>query len=199
MQTSSIIRWLFQKRGQYPTDPEALYRIEAAIDFKYDLIVSMYKALMTQGPEKERAVRHFLSEELPEAMAQLERFFVEGYEGKGYWVGDRLTPADVHFVDFATKVLYHHNHSPYGERALGRAPEFKRYVDGLIENVFKDYLAARKPRPFQNIYIWKTNIVFSSCMLCFFFLSCAFFVCVRGLCLSWRPTALSLSLFVKWL
>jgi len=147
-QSRSILRFLCQKWGYYPNDPEQVYACEALCDFRSDVQKGLIRLVFIQDPEeKKKAATNFFENDLPVFLKSLESFYKNQTGGTGYMVGKTMTMADIIWVDFYVDVLVHPDRKEMGEQVLSQFPELKKYFEMRVQD-FKEYLAVRPLRPF---------------------------------------------------
>jgi len=130
-QSRSIMRYLCQTLGYFPTDPEEVYRTESIGDFYVDIIEQVIRASASQRQEKSNPeYAKLVQDVLLPRMKILESRFLEYSKGKEYFVGEKISLADFYVVN-----LY------FG---LGQ-PELKEYTGGMWESTpeLRKYVEAR--------------------------------------------------------
>ncbi len=140
-QSSAINRYLSQKFGFLPTDPEAALPIEELYAFiTSDLADKHSAANVIKDPEAQEEYRKdFFENLLPKKLAYLERI-LEG-NTTGFLVGDKITLADLALVDFAQKVLYSKTFGDRARPALEKVPNLTGYLQKRFEDPkYKAYL-----------------------------------------------------------
>ena len=101
-QSRAILRYIFQRAGQYPTDPYEVYRLESLIELFNDIEAALFKAVM--GGDIEAGIKKFFAETFDYRMAQVEKRLKENSSAE-YLVGDKLSPADCLFCNFRFTVF----------------------------------------------------------------------------------------------
>ena len=97
-QSKAILRYIFMRQNQYPTDPYEIYRIESLVDLFLDLANGMEQAYESDKENGEEACMKWIKANFPKRLAQLTKR-LEANSNQDYLVGDKLSMADVLFVD----------------------------------------------------------------------------------------------------
>ena len=140
-QSSAIVRYLSQKFGYLPTDPDAALPIEELYAFiTSDLGDKNSTANVIKDPEAQEAYRKdYFENQLPRRLAYLERI-LEG-NTTGFLVGDKITLADFALIDFAQKVLYNKNFGDRAKPTLEKLPNLTGYLQKRFgDPKYKAYL-----------------------------------------------------------
>eukprot|EP01015_Nassula_variabilis_P027650 TRINITY_DN5699_c0_g1_i20.p1 TRINITY_DN5699_c0_g1~~TRINITY_DN5699_c0_g1_i20.p1 ORF type:complete len:164 (+),score=51.91 TRINITY_DN5699_c0_g1_i20:66-557(+) len=138
-----IVRWICQTHNLYPTDPDHVYHVEVATEVINDMRSIVTKAWFSPPEQKEEAMKKLLTEEVPPQLKALENYFTQ-YCGENAWDKNSIGFADIQMVDFFTNIFFHPDRVAHsGAVVEENAPNFKKYLDNLINGPFKDYLSSR--------------------------------------------------------
>lgn len=146
-QSISILRYVCQKYGFYPTDPDAIYRTEAVIDYKLDIQMKLRPYMYNPDPEAKKAgFAKFYAEDLGPGLKTLEAFVMKSPDiDKGFIGGDKITMGDIVMVDFYSWLNCSFNKGNT-EKLLEEVPDLVKYFKTRSED-FKEYLEKREVRP----------------------------------------------------
>jgi len=127
-QSQTIARYLAQKFGYLPTDPDAALPIDELYAFiNSDISDKQMVSAFIQDPEaKEKYRNDFFGNQLPTRLSYIEKI-LEG-NTSGYLIGDKLTLADFALVDFAQRVLYDEDWIERTKPVLEKFPKVTEYL-----------------------------------------------------------------------
>jgi len=91
VQTGTIVRYLAKKYGLYPTDLHEAAKAELVYEGAADYTGSFFQAHFGDDKAKE----HHIKDVLPKWFASFEKLLAGNHEGKGFFVGDKITFADL--------------------------------------------------------------------------------------------------------
>jgi len=77
----------------------------------------------------------------------IEAFYKKYTSGNGYFVGDKMSMADIVLIDFYTNLLTHPSRKEGGQKVIEQVPELKKYFETRVQD-FKSYLETRPERGF---------------------------------------------------
>jgi len=147
-QSIAILRFVCQKFGLYPTDPKQAYVVEAVVDQRQDLWAKVLKIHFTQDEaEKKKGWEDFYTGDLVTNFKLIEAFYIKHTSGNGYFVGDKMSMADIAFIDFYTNFITHPDRKEAGQKAIEQVPELKKYLETRVQD-FKTYLETRPQNSF---------------------------------------------------
>ena len=131
-ETRSILRYICLKNGHHPTDPVPNYKVNQILDHFYDIEVAFYNAgFFTKEEDQPEALKKFFHTTFASSVAVMEDTLKENVS-QDYLVGDKLTAADVVYVDFVYSQVLNSN---YGGRdaenkeILKKFPLFNAYIE----------------------------------------------------------------------
>ncbi len=145
-QSQAIVRYLAQKFGYLPTDPDAALPVDELYSFiNSDISDKQFMGSLFQDAEaKEKYRSDYFGNQLPTKLGYLEKILESN--GTGYLVGDKLTLADLAFVDFAQRVLFDKDWIERTKPVLERFPKVSEYLQKRFEDAqYKAYLE-KKPK-----------------------------------------------------
>jgi len=146
-ESRSIMRYVCQKLGYYPSDVEDMFNCEAACDYNDDIVEKIMGLYRIKDPEeKKKAEETWINETLPVMFKLLERHFLASTKDKKHFVGDKMTMADFWVLHLYLQFGSHHD-AATNEKLFADTPDLKNYFLTRAED-FKDYLATRPKRPF---------------------------------------------------
>jgi len=147
-QSVVIVRYLAQKFGYLPIDPDAALPIEELYAFiNSDISDRQMAGALFQDPEaKEKYRSDYWENQLPKKLDFLEKI-LEG-NTSGFLIGDKLTLADLSLVDFAQRVLYDKQWAQRAEPLLAKLPNLAGYLQKRFED--PKYKAYMERKPKQN-------------------------------------------------
>mgnify|MGYP001049660934 FL=1 len=148
VQSNSILRYLCRKYDLYSTDPFKAYLIESVCDLKEDLYKSLYKYFADKDFE---GMDNWVSETLPQKLELLENRLKQNKDGKGWFVGEKVTMADVQVFQFLYDYMLSPLKKPKFEHVLsGSAPSLKEFANRFIESSesLRSYLESREDKIF---------------------------------------------------
>lgn len=148
VQSQSIVRYLCQKYGYYPSDPKMIYQVESLCDLKEDLYRSLVPLIChgdTEGVDK------WYAELGPQFLKHFERRLSMTREGKQFFISNNPSMVDFHVF----QVVYDYFLSPmrkdkYEYIVTTHAPLLRQFIDRFIElsPTFKTYIQNRIDKPF---------------------------------------------------
>jgi len=95
-QTGAIVRFLAKVANLYGSNPWEAARCDMIHEAILDIVQKIYPIFRAQTPdEKEAKTKTFANEELPPWVNALEKQLSSNNDGKGFFVGDNLTFADL--------------------------------------------------------------------------------------------------------
>jgi len=145
-QSNAILRFVCQKFGLYPTDPKQAYVVEAIVDQKQDVSTKAAKIRQIKDEaERKKGLEGFYTGDLVTNLKLIEAFYLKHTSGNGYFVGDKMSMADIALIDFYIKVIPHPSRKELGQTAIEQVPELKKYFETRVED-FKTYLETRPKR-----------------------------------------------------
>jgi len=146
-ESRSIMRYVCQKLGYYPSDVEDIFNCEAACDYNDDIVEKIMGLYRIKDPEeKKKADETWINETLPVMFKLLERHFLASTKDKKHFVGDKMTMADFWVLHLYLQFGSHHD-AATNKKLFADTPDLKNYFVTRAED-FKDYLATRPKRPF---------------------------------------------------
>jgi len=147
-QSIAILRFVCQKFGLYPTDSKQAYLVEAIVDQRRDVLLKAIKIYnITDEAEKKKSMENFYAGDLVADLKLIEAFYKKHTSGNGYFVGDKMSMADIDLIDFYIKFITHPPRKEIGQKAIEQVPELKKYFETRVQD-FKTYLETRPERPF---------------------------------------------------
>ena len=148
VQSQSMVRYVSQKYGFYPSDIKEIYQVESICDLKEDI----YNALVTNLYKNNvEALEKFATETAPQVLGYLNKRLEKNHDGEGFFVGDRITIADFQVFQIVHDYFLAPNHKEKHEHLVDTyAPKVKALVHRIIESspTLKTYLENRGERPF---------------------------------------------------
>ncbi len=145
-QSQTIVRYLAQKFGYLPTDPDAALPISELYSFiNSDISDKQFLGSYFDDPEaKEKYRSDFWESQLPKRLAFIEKILESNTSG--FLIGDQMTLADFSLVDFGSRVMFDKQWIKRAEPVLEKVPKVKGYFQKRFEDPkFKAYLD-RKPK-----------------------------------------------------
>jgi len=97
--------------------------------------------------EKKKSLEDFYAGDLVANLKLIEAFYKKNTSGNGYFVGDKISMADIALIDFYTNVITHPSRKELGQTAIEQVPELKTYLETRVQD-FQGYLATRPERSF---------------------------------------------------
>jgi len=147
-QSIAILRFVSQKFGLYPTDPKQAYVVEAVVDQRQDVWAKAVKLFFIKDEaEKKKGLEDFYAGDLVANLKLIEAFYKKNTSGSGYFVGDKMSMADIALIDFYTNIITHPLRKELGQAAIEQVPELKTYLETRVQD-FKTYLETRPERSF---------------------------------------------------
>lgn len=116
VESKSILRYIALKHGLHPTDPVNNYKVNSLIDRYIDLERTYYKIFFAKEEEKQEMRKEFVEKELFPTFTAIEKRLKEN-SSQDHLVGDKLTLADVLYVDFIWSQAFNPTQS---EEVMGR-------------------------------------------------------------------------------
>jgi len=145
-QSQAIVRYLAQKFGYLPTDPDAALPIDELYAFiNSDISDKQFLGSLFQDPEaKEKYRSDYFGNQLPTRLGYIEKILESSTSG--YLVGDKLTLADLALIDFAQRVLFDKDWIERTKPVLEKLPKVSEYLQKRFEDPqYKAYLE-KKPK-----------------------------------------------------
>ncbi|XP_073251573.1 glutathione S-transferase-like [Porites lutea] len=139
-QSGAIMKYICKKGGVSPSDSFDEALADMIHDGVYDLRNDLSKGHHEKDETKkiELMTKFFLTT-LPERLGQFEAILKSRDEGKGFFCGDKLTYADISFVEFANglKVSIDNqkakgNPMPDIDEIIGKCPLLVAYIDRVL-------------------------------------------------------------------
>ena len=149
-QTMSILRYLGNLHGYYPTNAEDAYKVDSFIDGLVDFMMAFVKAKNETDEEKKKELmKQVMTETLPKYLAVFESR-LKSNTSQHYLVGDKLTIADFAFAGFIFNAFYNDASevAPLLRSIFEKFETLKGYAEHLQNEVLKEYLETRPKRPF---------------------------------------------------
>jgi len=149
-QSQAIARYVAQKFGYLPTDPDAALSIDELATFiNSDISDRQYYGSLFQDTEGKEAYRKdYFENQLPKKLAFLEKT-LEG-NTSGFLIGDSITLADFILIDFAQRVLYDKDWIERTRPVLEKLPNLTAYFMKRFEDPkYKAYFET-KPEGARN-------------------------------------------------
>jgi len=147
-QSTTILRFVCQKFGLYPTDPKQAYAVEAIVAQKLDVSATAVKIRQIQDEvERKKGLEDFYAGDLVANLKLIEAFYKKHTGGNGYFVGDKMSMADIAMIDFYTRFITHPSRKEIGQTAIEQVPELQKYFETRVQD-FKSYLETRPQRDF---------------------------------------------------
>lgn len=100
-QSFAIAMYLGRKFGLYPSDPEEAFKVDEIIFLIQDNLKAALKVRYAKPEEKEELMKEYKEVQSPKFNGFYERMLKEN--GTGYFVGDKITIADLAIYDFLTR------------------------------------------------------------------------------------------------
>eukprot|EP01015_Nassula_variabilis_P012878 TRINITY_DN2052_c0_g1_i2.p1 TRINITY_DN2052_c0_g1~~TRINITY_DN2052_c0_g1_i2.p1 ORF type:complete len:203 (-),score=70.86 TRINITY_DN2052_c0_g1_i2:130-738(-) len=142
-QSIPLLRWICQTNNLYPTDPEQIYHAEIAKEVVNDITLGLMKVWFSKPEQKEEVIKKLLDEQFPPLLKGLENYFTQNC-GENAWDKKSVSFADILLVDlFSNYFLHPSKVASYGRVLDTYAPNFRKYIDNLMNGAFKDYLVNR--------------------------------------------------------
>jgi len=140
-QSKPILRLLCQKFGNYPSNVEDVYRVEAIADFVDDFRTPWRAVYMEQDAEKKKELeKKYLTEQLPGFLEKLNALLKENGPKHHFFVADRLTLADFYVIAYLEVFAYCSERHEIVKESLAKVPELDAYFK-LHKPAFGEYLA----------------------------------------------------------
>lgn len=96
-QSGAIYRYVARKFGFYPTDEWEAAKVDVVTETVGDLGVQMSNIVGEKNADKKEELKKVLTETNSKRyLGNLEKLLSQNNEGKGWFVGDKITFADVH-------------------------------------------------------------------------------------------------------
>ncbi|XP_073251801.1 glutathione S-transferase-like isoform X1 [Porites lutea] len=100
-QSGAILKYICKKGGLTPSDSFDEAQADMIVDGVEDLRVAMVKAhFQKDEEEKKKLWKEFFETTVPHRLGKHEALLKSRDGGKGYFFGDKLTYADIAFVEF---------------------------------------------------------------------------------------------------
>jgi len=77
----------------------------------------------------------------------IEAFYKKNTSGNEYFVGDKMSMADIALIDFYTNFITHPSRKEAGQKVIEQVPELQKYLETRVQD-FKSYLETRPQREF---------------------------------------------------
>jgi len=147
VQSRSILRYLSQKFGYYPSDPEEAYKVESISDHWDDLNKNISLATFERDPvKKEELQKSLIEKHYPADLAAVEKR-LKANTSQEFLVGNKYTMADFLWINTGySTILNPHNRDKHAP-VLKSFPAYKNYLDVRGKD-FEDYLKKRKDSPY---------------------------------------------------
>lgn len=148
VQSQSMVRYVAQKFGFYPSDIKEIYQVESICDLKEDIYRGLVPNLYTNNVE---GLEKFMTETAPQALGFLNKRLEKNHNGEGFFVGDRISMADFQVFQIVHDYFLASNRKDKYEHLVDtHAPKVKALVHRIIESspALKTYLENRGERPF---------------------------------------------------
>ena len=91
VQSQSMVRYVCQKYGYYPSDLKEVYQVESICDLKEDLFRGLIPLIFKKETEN---LEKYYSESAPHILAYLNKRLEKNNDGNGFFVGDGVSMAD---------------------------------------------------------------------------------------------------------
>jgi glutathione S-transferase len=148
VQSHSIVRYVGQKYGFYPSDIKESYQVESICDLKEDIYLGLVPNIYNINPE---GVEKFITESAPRVLGYLNKRLEKNHGGEGFFVGDRITIADFEVFQIVYDYFLVPNYKEKYEHLVdAHAPKVKALIHRIIESspALKAYLENRPESPF---------------------------------------------------
>lgn len=125
-QSMAILRFLAKKFNLYGKDDVEALEIDGAADSINDLRIALSSWHWEQNAAAKEKLKEVAFKKLPDS---LERFNAQVKKNGGYFVGGKMSYADVHYAG-----LYHYLSKVLGHDINKDYPELKKLVDRVLAN-----------------------------------------------------------------
>lgn len=148
VESKAILKYIALKHGLHPTDAVNNYKVNSLVERFIDFEGAFYKGFFAKEEEKAEKMTEFREKEALPTFTAIEKRLKEN-SSQDYLVGDKLTVADVVWVDF----FFSHALNPtLNEEQVAKRMEFLGKFPLLVEYANKrkaDFprFETRKPSP----------------------------------------------------
>jgi len=127
VQSHTIVRYLAKKHGFNGSNEHEAITIDALYEAGRDLITAYYMAKYAEESQRAAKLEKCVNEEVPKHLGQWETILQRNHGGHGYFVGDRISYADV-LIFWIVKLV---SETPGGKEAIEGFPA----IAGFLERV----------------------------------------------------------------
>jgi glutathione S-transferase len=147
VQSQSIVRYVGQKYGYYPSDIKEVYQVESIGDLKEDIYRAIVPNLYANNAE---GIEKFYNETAPQVLGFLEKRLEKNHNGEGFFVGDSISLADFLVFQIVHDYFLASNRKDKEHLVDAHAPKVKALIHRIIESSpgLKTHLENRGERPF---------------------------------------------------
>lgn len=93
-QSGAIFRYIGRNHGLYPSDPFESAQVDVVMETMKEFDPDIQQFFRTDDAEKEKAIKKYMEETAPKRFGDLEKLLVNNKDGKGWFVGDKISVAD---------------------------------------------------------------------------------------------------------
>lgn len=146
-QTSSIMRYIARKYGMAPEDPYQEYLVDSVCEVMQDIFMGMMPLFRAAPEEKMAATKKFTEETLEVKIGYIENRLKKN-SNQDYLVGDKITVADVMYLNAYYSMWLDENNKNEERNALYKAafdkhPVFVKYIEGMRQK-FDEYWTTQR-------------------------------------------------------
>lgn len=143
-QSMSVARFVAKEGGLYGKNSFEAGLVDSVVDVVTDLREkSITLAFTPDGPAKDAALKDFVEKTLPSILPNLQKLVAANAAKSGFFVGDKITLADIHFYAIIELIL------PKMPNVLASYPNLKQVFDKVAANPkIAEYLKKRPQTAF---------------------------------------------------
>ena len=144
IQSKSVVRYVCQKYGYYPSNIKDAYLVESICDLKED-VLSLLAPLMFKKQVED--VQKWYNESAPIFLRQVERRLENNHGGNGFIVGNSVSMADFQIFQLVHDYFLKKG---FEEQVAQHAPKLNQFMQRFptTSATLRSYLKTREDRPF---------------------------------------------------